>query len=284
MPATMRGRLCRAVAAAWVLTLPLSAWSDVLAGWDVNSLAGGANAFGASPLAAGTADANVTVGGLTRGSGVGTTGAAAARGWGGTTWNATSASAAASAAQVITFSLTAKPGYLLSLSGLSRLDYRRSSGGPTAGVLQVQVGSAAFTDVASLSYSSTASAGASLAAVDLSGIASLQGVTAGTVVTVRIVNYGASTAGGTWYLFDTANSTAADLEVSGSTAPAGPAVDGVCGASAGLTFATAPAANLCATGAASAVTANGAWGWSCAASNGGRAASCSAVNTSATGC
>ena len=51
-------------------------------------------------------------------------------------------------------------------------------------------------------------------------------------MTFRIVNYGATSSGGTWYVFDVANSTAPDLavqgiltSVSGSTnPPAAPAV------------------------------------------------------------
>jgi hypothetical protein len=58
--------------ASFLLATPVSA--AVLAGWDVHGLAGGANSFGTSPLAATTAAANLTIGGLTRGSGIGTSG------------------------------------------------------------------------------------------------------------------------------------------------------------------------------------------------------------------
>jgi uncharacterized repeat protein (TIGR02543 family) len=54
------------------------------------------------------------------------------------------------------------------------------------------------------------------------------------------------------------------------------AVDGSCGSSNGATFTTAPATSLCATGQASALTGAGPWSWSCAGSNGGSSASCSA--------
>lgn len=256
-----------------------------LAGWDVHSLAGGVNAFGVSPLTAGTTAANLTVGGLTRGSGVGTTGTAAARGWGGTDWIATSATAAVTAGDVVSVTLSANAGYQVSLGAVSRLDYRRSSTGPSTGVLQYQLGSGAFVDVATLSYSSTASAGASLAAIDLSGVAALQNVPAGTAITLRVVNYGGSGSGGTWYLFDTANTTAADLEITGTVVTSGPSVDGACGSAQGLTFPVAPAANLCAAGSASAVGGSGGtWSWTCAGSNGGQTASCSAISSAAIGC
>src|SRR6202043_827392 len=47
---------------------------------------------------------------------------------------------------------------------------------------------------------------------------------------------------------------------------------------------SAPSSNLCSAGAASSVTGNGPWSWSCAGSNGGTSASCSAtVSTGGTG-
>ena len=62
---------------------------STLAAWDVHAQAGGVNNFGPSPLGATFSDSHVTVGGLTRGSGVSTTGTGAARGWGGVAWLST---------------------------------------------------------------------------------------------------------------------------------------------------------------------------------------------------
>lgn len=57
------------------------------------------------------------------------------------------------------------------------------------------------------------------------------------------------------------------------------AIPGVCGAANGVATAFAPAtANLCAVGAASAVSAASPWTWSCAGVGGGSSASCSAPN------
>jgi hypothetical protein len=53
--------------------------------------------------------------------------------------------------------------------------------------------------------------------------------------------------------------------------------NGVCGSSNGATLLLAPSTNLCATGAASAVTGSGPWAWTCAGSNGGSTANCSAL-------
>lgn len=62
-----------------------------------------------------------------------------------------------------------------------------------------------------------------------------------------------------------------------SSAPA--PVNGVCGSANGTIASSAPTANLCAVGAASSVSGVGPWTWSCAGSNGGATASCSANKT-----
>ena len=172
--------------------MPASA--GVLAGWDVS----GATAWGASPLAASTSAANLAVGGLTRGSGVGTGGTAAARGWGGNTWTASSEAAAISAGQTASFTITANSGYKVSLSSISHFDYRRSASGPGSGVLQYQIAGGSFTDITTFTYGAISSSGGSVGAIDLSGVAALQNVPGNTAVTFRIVNYGGTSAAGTW--------------------------------------------------------------------------------------
>ena len=263
-----------------LLTLSAPVTAAVLAGWDVSSLAGGLNNFGSSPLATTTNAANLTVEGLTRGGGVSTTGGTgAARGWGGNGWTGTTAAAAVTADDTATFSLTANSGYQLSLTSISQFSYRRSGSGPASGVLQYQVGSGTFTDITTLNYSSTSSSGSSIAAISLSNITALQNISAGTKVTFRIVNYGGSSSTGTWYVFDTANTTASDFEISGTITASGPATDGACGSANGQTFATAPTTNLCSVGPASSLTGSGPWGWTCGGINGGNAVSCSASSS-----
>jgi hypothetical protein len=56
----------------------------------------------------------------------------------------------------------------------------------------------------------------------------------------------------------------------------GTATNGICGAVNGQSLTTAPTSNLCSAGTASAVSGSGPWTWSCAGSNGGTTASCSA--------
>jgi uncharacterized repeat protein (TIGR01451 family) len=181
-----------------------------LAGWDTS----GSTNYGPSSFPPTTNATNVTVGGLLRGSGVGTSGSGAARGWGGNNFAGASAAAAVSSSQFVTFTVTANPGYQVSFSAISRFDYRRSSTGPPSGVLQYQVGSGEFSDITNLSYTSSASSGASLGPISLLGIPALQNVAPGTLVTFRIVNYGGGSSG-TWYIFDVLGSPAPDLEIQG---------------------------------------------------------------------
>lgn len=68
------------------------------------------------------------------------------------------------------------------------------------------------------------------------------------------------------------------LPGSNNTYPAGGpvAVNGICGSAGVTTVSTAPTANLCTAGLASSVIGTGPWSWSCAGSNGGATATCSA--------
>ncbi len=187
-----------------------------LAGWDVSGQSG----YGVSPLSPTTNASNLTVGGLTRGSGIGLTGTAAGRAWGGNCFTNTSASTAIAANRFATFSLKANPGYKISLTSISRFDYRRSGTGPPNGLLQYQLGNNGFVDVSNLSYAASTSAGGSLGPVDLSLIPALQNVGDSNSITFRIVNWGATSTNGTWYVFDVLTNSSADLAVQGIVSPA----------------------------------------------------------------
>ena len=190
----------------------------ILAGWDMNPLTGGLNSYGASPLSATVVASGVTVGGLTRGSGVTQVGTSAARGWGGTGWNYATAGDAVSANRFATFTIKANSGYSLSINNVSKFYYRRSSTGASAGSLQYSLNGGVFVDLATLDYSSTVSSGAALSGIplDLSGVSALQGLASDVTVTFRIVNYGASASDGTWYLYDNLNTTENDFEIRGT--------------------------------------------------------------------
>lgn len=183
-----------------------------LAGWDVS----GQSTNGVSPLAPATFSLNVTVGGLTRGAGVSTSGSGVARGWGGANWTNTSSAAAISANQFATFSVGANFGYEISYTSLNKFDYRRSATGPTNGLLQYRLGAGAFVDITNVTYPSSSSSGGSIAPIDLTGVAALQNVSWLTNVTFRIVNWNGTSSAGTWYVFDVANSSAVDLAVQGT--------------------------------------------------------------------
>ena len=189
-------------------------YTGILAGWDVR----GQSNYGLSPLAAGTNAPNLTVTGLTRGSGVSTSGSGAVNGWGGVAFTNINAANAVASNQFVTFSASANAGYKVAYTSVSRFDYRRSGTGPANGVLQFQIGVGAFTDITNLAYTSTSTSGASIGAIDLSGITALQNVGPNTNVTFRIVNYGGGSSG-TWYVFDTAGSTALDLAIQGTVTP-----------------------------------------------------------------
>jgi uncharacterized repeat protein (TIGR01451 family) len=191
-----------------------SAGGTTLAGWDVSALSN----YGPSPFSPTTNAPNLTVAGLTRGSGVGTSGSAAARAWGGAAWTDTSSAGAITANRYATFGLAANGGYTVSFAAIGKFDYRHSGTGPTSGLLQYQIGTGTFSNITALSYPSNATSGASLSPIDLSGFADLQNVGAGTNVTFRIVNWGGGS-GGTWYIYDVAISSAPDFVVQGTVSP-----------------------------------------------------------------
>jgi hypothetical protein len=66
------------------------------------------------------------------------------------------------------------------------------------------------------------------------------------------------------------NGSAASFSIKGA------ATNGACGTSSGATLSTIPTANLCKTGTASGVSGSGPWNWSCAGTNGGTTAMCTA--------
>ncbi|HEX7655106.1 MAG TPA: lamin tail domain-containing protein, partial [Verrucomicrobiae bacterium] len=187
-----------------------SNYSGLLAGWDLNGQTG----YGASPLAPTTNAPGVAIVGLSRGAGLATAGTAASRCWGGNAW-ATTTSGGITSNKFMTFSLTVTNGGTLSLTSLPQFDHKRSSSGPTNGLLQAQVGGGTFIDLATFTFSSS---GSSLGPVDLSTVSALQNIPAGTTVTFRMVGYNAGGTGGNWYVFDLANSTALDLSVAGTMA------------------------------------------------------------------
>lgn len=208
---------------AAVLALATSSVSraDVIVAWDFSTLTGGTLNFGPSPFAPTQADANVTVVGLTRGPTItGTTSSGAASAWGsnGFATTATSEATAIAANNFATFTITAADGYALSLSTIDAYNIRRSGSGPTTGVWQYSLDGVSFTDIGtSITWGTvTTSSGNLESAIDLTGIASLQNIASGTTVTFRVVSWGATSTGGTWYFNDPKKTTANDLVIEGT--------------------------------------------------------------------
>lgn len=215
------------------------AQSAVISQWSLNNttngglLPGGSNNFGPSPFAATLSDSNVTVGGLTRGSGVGTTGTGAASGWGGVAWDGNASLAAAvTANDFVTFTVKANAGFELSLTDIAAYNVRRSGTGPTTGQWQYSTNSTTFTDIGSAITwgSGTSGGGNSQSAISLSGISALQNVPDTTTVTFRVVNWNASGSSGTWYLNGAGSTTAEQfLTVNGAVAVPEPSTLGLAG-------------------------------------------------------
>ncbi len=190
----------------FILLLYIAVQAQV-AVWDASGMSG----FGPSPFVATSLDANLTSAGLTRGNGVTTSGNAAGGGWGGNGWAANAADAVNND-KTVSFNLVPNSGYELSLSALN-LHYRRSTTGPTTGMLQYSAGGNGYTSIAVLDFSSTSNSGADIAEVNLQSVAALQHVQG--EVLFRIVPFGGNNPAGTWYVFRQS------LRIDGSVTPAG---------------------------------------------------------------
>ena len=215
----LRASLLLALTVGWMVTA--QGFAQAIVGWDMNGL----TAFGVSPFAPGTSNANLTVVGLTRGAGVGTAPTAAGSTWGGTDWNdgttlITTKAGAISTSHFVTFSITPKAGYQTSLSSISAYNIRKSASGPTTGIWQYSLDGTTFTDIGTAITwgSTTTSGGNTQASVSLANVPSLQNVAAGTTITFRIVNWGASGTG-TWYL-NNLSTLGDDLVINGTVSAA----------------------------------------------------------------
>jgi hypothetical protein len=192
-----------------------------LASWEMNALTN----WGPSPYAATASDPNVIIGPLVRASGVVTGTGAAARAWGGSTWQTNTGvntiSDAIAANKFFTCSIKASAGYDLSVFSFNPLSYRRSSTGPAALLIQYSLDGTNFTDIgAPFALANSTSSGATLGPIAMSGIAALQNVPNTTTVTFRFIPHNA-TGTGTFYIFDVGNNAAApDFIINGTTPPA----------------------------------------------------------------
>ncbi|MGA2797085.1 MAG: hypothetical protein ABSE63_05880 [Thermoguttaceae bacterium] len=205
---------------ACVIILAAPARAETISDWDFSTYTTSGADWHPSPLAPFASDSNATIIGLTRNWTLGS-GSAAAYAWGGNNFSTTANTEALAIAanNFVTLSLTAQPGYTLSLSDIPAYNIRHSATGPLTGIWQYQVDSGSFVDIGgAIAWGSvTTSAGNAEPAIDLSGFSDLQNVAAGTTVTLRCVTWGATSTGGTWYFNEpTSHTTAPDLAVEGN--------------------------------------------------------------------
>ncbi len=199
---------------AATLTITNSFFTGELLAWNV---AGQSN-YGTQDLLATTIGPGITNSlGLTRGSGVSTSGSAATNAWGGRNWASTS-SDGISGNEYASFGLTVSAGEVVSLTTID-MNYRRGSQGPANGLWQYQLNGSAWTNITDVSdeFPSTSGTGGSISPISLSGITALQNISAGSVLDIRVVPYGASSSNGPWYVYDLSGD---DLVLDGTVAAA----------------------------------------------------------------
>ncbi len=189
--------------------------AQILSSWNVRQQVG----YGFDPMSATTNDASVSTGGLNKAQGVTADGIAADRGWGGTGFNYSTSLDAINNNAFITIPLLVRDGYIVSLSSINPFDYRRDATGPTNALVQYKIGTTgAYNNITTVSLSSSATNGASAGPISLAGIFSLQNLPRGTVVTFRIVPYGATAANGAFYIYDRGDNDDADFAIVGGIA------------------------------------------------------------------
>ena len=180
--------------------------TTVLAGWDVNGLAAGARTV------AGSGAAEVLVGNIALGSGVGGSGITGALG--GNNWDDADVSGAVASGAYMTFNVTPTSGAtVLRFTTLNPFYYRSSATGPTNATLQYSLdGGTTYSDLFTTNGYTRDTTTGSYGSMDLSsGGTTLQAVGTNGVV-FRWANYGASSSAGTWYVRDVAGN---DLVVNG---------------------------------------------------------------------
>jgi hypothetical protein len=174
--------------------------STFSAAWDFSSITTGVSAVNNSPCTISPAITGSVeiVENLTQ-SGFGNPSSPAAKSWGGSEFNTNTAANIETTNIYATVKIksTSKSLSLSTLSG----NIRRSGTGPTNTAIFYKLGDGAFVagpDIANTSGSGRS--GSTISPVDLSEIAALQTIPAGTVITVKFVPHTASGATGTWYL------------------------------------------------------------------------------------
>jgi len=196
-------------------TLTINRVASTIAAWEVNGLTN----YGPSPFTPGVSDTNLTITGLSRGSGIGVSGTAAGNAWGGSGPVVSTKAAATSGNSFWSFTVSPKANRKVSFSMIDTIWIRRPNSGHNAGQWQYQINNNGFVDFGpQLAFVRTGSATVrdTIAPINMTSIAALQNIEEGTTVTLRLVLWGASSATGTTYIV---TKTGNDLIVNGFVEP-----------------------------------------------------------------
>ena len=199
-------------------TLVINRVASTIAAWEVNGVSG----YGSSPFTPTTSDTNVTMVGLTRGSGFALSGTAASNAWGGSCTIVANKAAAISGNSFWTFSVAPKANRKVSFASLDTVWIRRPASGHNAGQWQYQINNNGFVDFGSqLAFVKAGSTTLrdTILPISLSGISALQNIEEGTTVTFRLVLWGATSPTGTTYITNFTNKVGNDLVVNGFVEP-----------------------------------------------------------------
>lgn len=155
-----------------------------VATWDPTGLSWGPNPWNAT-----TSNANVTVTGFVRGSGLGTTGSSANNAYGGSGADQSTQASAISNGDYFTFTIKANSGYKMSLTGIPVWFTRRSGNAGTCTVdVQYSFDGSSFTDIGSIDVTSTSGSGSDTPlSFPPSVISALADLPSTTEVTLRFV-------------------------------------------------------------------------------------------------
>ncbi|HNP55066.1 MAG TPA: hypothetical protein PKK69_10610, partial [Ferruginibacter sp.] len=158
--------------------------SAQIAAWQLNGAAGSETSINAS-----TVNTNLNTPSLVRNGSVNVS--ALANTFCGTNFPASGTRAdAVSNNRGMSFTISAKPGFKVSLSTLD-VRFRRSSAGPNAFIWRYSIDGTNFTDIGTdISYTATTTGGDAQTQINLSGITALQNVASGTTITIRLNGWG----------------------------------------------------------------------------------------------
>lgn len=195
----------------WQVFGNVNSVTAIFAGWEFGTMPGGSGNFGTSPFP-GTVN-QISSATLTRGSGIVTTGSGAASAWGGKEFDNISLTNAIAAGDYATISVVLPNTNLFSFSRISANVMGTSTQGPPNVQWQYSInGGANFVNIGS-AITIAVGADTGVSEIALGSIYDLQNIN-NTTLLFRVVMYGASAPGGTWYIRNLL--TGNDLEIVGT--------------------------------------------------------------------